>query len=141
MALVNIALYCSKAEIRVPVVGGGGWWCKPIIMSNPQPSYFGLLLGWVAVAWLGFGVMTISAYLPLSPSPPKFASCQVQPCLWNTLTHSLAELIRLLPGVRLIFPDYLTALCVWQGRAFWTSFHTGAKGFIRHSEQWQSGCY
>ena len=63
MALVNIALYCSKAEIRVPVVGGGGggggWWCKPIIMSNPQPSYFGLLLGWVAVAWLGFGVMTI----------------------------------------------------------------------------------
>ena len=24
MALVNIALYCSKAEIRVPVVGGGG---------------------------------------------------------------------------------------------------------------------
>ena len=35
-------------------------WCKPIIMSNPKPSYFGLLLGWVAVAWLGFGVMTIS---------------------------------------------------------------------------------
>ena len=34
-------------------------WCKPIFMSNPQPSYFGLLLGWVAVAWLGFGVMTI----------------------------------------------------------------------------------
>ena len=28
-------------------------------MSNPQPSFFGLLLGWVAVAWLGFGVMTI----------------------------------------------------------------------------------
>ena len=28
-------------------------------MSNPQPSYLGLLLGWVAVAWLGFGVMTI----------------------------------------------------------------------------------
>ena len=28
-------------------------------MSNPQPSCFGLLLGWVAVAWLGFGVMTI----------------------------------------------------------------------------------
>jgi len=27
-------------------------------MSNPQPSCFGLLLGWVAVAWLGFGVMT-----------------------------------------------------------------------------------
>ena len=39
------------------VVGGGGW-CKPIIVSNPQPSYFALLLGWVAVAWLGFGVMT-----------------------------------------------------------------------------------
>ena len=58
MTLVNIALYCSKAEIRVPV-GGGGWWCKPIIVSNPQPSYFGLHLGWVAVAWLGFGVMTI----------------------------------------------------------------------------------
>ena len=33
--------------------------CKPIFMSNPQPSCFGLLLGWVAVAWLGFGVMTI----------------------------------------------------------------------------------
>ena len=55
MALVNIALYCSKAEIRVP---GGGGWCKPIFVSNPQPSCFGLLLGWVAVAWLGFGVMT-----------------------------------------------------------------------------------
>ena len=24
MALINIALYCSKAEIRVPVVGWGG---------------------------------------------------------------------------------------------------------------------
>ena len=59
MALVNIALYCSKAEIRVPVVGGG-WWFKPIIVYNPQPSYFGLLLGWVAVDWLGFGVMTIN---------------------------------------------------------------------------------
>ena len=35
-------------------------WCKPIIMSNQQPSYFVLLLGWVAVAWLGFGVMTIA---------------------------------------------------------------------------------
>ena len=56
--MVNIALYSSKAEIRVPV-GGGWWWCKPIIVSNPQPSYFGLLLGWVAVAWLGFGDMTI----------------------------------------------------------------------------------
>ena len=42
------------------MVEGGRWlWCKPIIMSNPQLSYFGLLLGWVAVAWLGFGVMTI----------------------------------------------------------------------------------
>ena len=39
-------------------VGGGGGWCKPIFMSNPQPSCFVLLLGWVAVAWLGFGVMT-----------------------------------------------------------------------------------
>ena len=63
IALANIALYCSKAEIRVPVVGGGGW-CKPIIMSNPQPSYFGLLLGWVAVAWLGFKVMTILLIVP-----------------------------------------------------------------------------
>ena len=73
MALVNIALYCSKAEIRVPVVVGWDgwwwWWCKPIIMSNPQPSYFGLLLGWVAVAWLGFGVMTI---LPSSVPVGKF---------------------------------------------------------------------
>ena len=40
----------------VVVVGG---WCKPIFMSNPQPSCFVLLLGWVAVAWLGFGVMAI----------------------------------------------------------------------------------
>ena len=57
----KVGLYCSEAESRVPcgVVGGGGGWCKPIIMSNPQPSYFVLLLGWVAVAWLGFGVMTI----------------------------------------------------------------------------------
>ena len=42
---------------------GGGvvvGWCKPIFVSNPQPSCFGLLLGWVAVAWLGFGVMTIN---------------------------------------------------------------------------------
>ena len=64
MALINITLYCSKAEIRVPVVVGWWWWwvggwCKLIFVSNPQPSYFGLLLGWVAVAWLGFGVMTI----------------------------------------------------------------------------------
>ena len=61
MAQIIIALYCSKAEIRVPVVGGGvgWWWCKLIFMSNPQPSYFGLLLDWVAVAWLGSGVMTI----------------------------------------------------------------------------------
>ena len=53
LTLVNIALYCSQAEIRV------GGWCKPIIMSNRQPSCFGLLLGCVAVALLGFGVMTI----------------------------------------------------------------------------------
>ena len=63
MALVNIPLYCSKAERRVPG-GVGGWggvgWCKPIFLSNPQPSYFGLLLGWVAVALLWVGVMTIS---------------------------------------------------------------------------------
>ena len=37
---------------------GGYTMCKPIFVSNPQPSYFGLLLDWVAVAWLGFGVMT-----------------------------------------------------------------------------------
>ena len=58
MSLDNIALYSSKAEIRVPGGGVVGW-CKPIIVSNPQPSCFGLLLGWVAVALLGFGVMTI----------------------------------------------------------------------------------
>ena len=65
MVLVNIALYCSKAEIRVPGGwgGGGGGWCKPIIVSNPQPSYFGLLFGWVAVAWLGFGVMTTDRFI------------------------------------------------------------------------------
>ena len=56
-SLVYIALFFSKAERRVSV--GWGGWCKPIIMSNPQPSYFGFLLGWVAVALLGFGVMTI----------------------------------------------------------------------------------
>ena len=39
-----------------------GGWCKPIFLSNPQPSCFGLLLSWVAVAWLGFGVMTIVTY-------------------------------------------------------------------------------
>ena len=71
MALVNIALYCSKAEIRVPVVGGG-WWCKPIIVYNPQPSYFGLLFGWVAVDWLGFGVMTISSSWAVLSSHTKF---------------------------------------------------------------------
>ena len=58
--MVNFALYCSHAEIRVLVVGGVGW-CKPIFMSNPQPSCFGSLLGWVSVAWLDFGVMTISS--------------------------------------------------------------------------------
>ena len=64
MALVNIALFCYKAEIRVPVVVGGGvvvvvvGWCKPIFVANPQPSCFGLLLGKVAVAWLGFWVIT-----------------------------------------------------------------------------------
>ena len=70
LVLVNVALYCSKAEIRVP---GGGWggWCKPIIMSNPQPSCFGLLLGWVAVAWLGFGVITISKAF----TPPELIFC------------------------------------------------------------------
>ena len=26
----KVGLYCSKAESRVP-----GWWCKPIIVSNP----------------------------------------------------------------------------------------------------------
>ena len=57
---VNFAVCCYKAEFRVPVVVGGVGWCKPIFVSNPQPSYFELLLGWVAVAWLGFGVMTIS---------------------------------------------------------------------------------
>ena len=45
------------------VVGGGelddgGGWCKPIFVANPQPSCFGLLLGKVAVAWLGFWVIT-----------------------------------------------------------------------------------
>ena len=32
-----------------------------IFMSNPQPSCFGLLFGWVAVALLGFEVMTTAA--------------------------------------------------------------------------------
>ena len=82
MTLVNIALYCCKAEIRVPVVGWGGgvvgWgggWCKLIFVSNPQPSYFGLLLGWVAVAWLGFGVMTT---IPRTFLGVKCLVCRVQ---------------------------------------------------------------
>ena len=58
VALSYLGLYCSKAESKVSVVG---WWlCKPIFMSNPKPSCFGLLLGWLAVAWLAFGVMTTS---------------------------------------------------------------------------------
>ena len=66
MSLVNIALHCYKAEIRVPVVGGdGGGWCKPIFVSNPQPSCFGLLLGWVAVTLLCFAVMTKMLVKPL----------------------------------------------------------------------------
>ena len=51
-----------KAEIRVPGGGAVVGWCKPIIMSNPQPSCFGLLLSWVAVALLGFGIMTITGF-------------------------------------------------------------------------------
>ena len=43
-------------------MGGVVGLCKPIFVSNPQPSYFGLLLDWVAVAWLGFGVMTIFGF-------------------------------------------------------------------------------
>ena len=55
---------CIALRLKEEFLGGGGGggvvgWCKPIFMSNPQPSCFGLLLGWVAVAWLGFGVMTI----------------------------------------------------------------------------------
>ena len=40
-------------------------WCKLIFVSNPQPSCFGLLLGWVAVTLLGFGAMTKMLVKPL----------------------------------------------------------------------------
>ena len=64
MALVNIALYCSKAGIRVPVVG---WWWGGVVMQTDfrvKPTTQ-LLLGWVAVAWIGFGVMTIEHSLAI----------------------------------------------------------------------------
>ena len=38
-------------------------------LSNPQPSYFGLLLGWVAAAWLG--VMTTLMSEPLQGTECK----------------------------------------------------------------------
>ena len=53
MALVNIALCCSKAEIGVPVVVG--WWGGVVQTDfhvKPTTKLHGLLLGWV-------GVMTI----------------------------------------------------------------------------------
>ena len=37
-----------------------GWWWWGV---KPQPSYLGLLLGWVAVALLWVGVMTIACVL------------------------------------------------------------------------------
>ena len=52
LSLINIALYCSHAEIRVlgGVVGGVGW-CKPIIVSNP--TFVELCLGCFGVVlWL-----------------------------------------------------------------------------------------
>ena len=52
MALIKIALYCS--EIRVPVVVGWGGANQLSCQTHNQDT-----LGWVAVAWLGFWVMTI----------------------------------------------------------------------------------
>ena len=56
MALVNIALYCSKAEIRVPVVG---WWVGWVVQTDFHVKPTAKLL-WVAfglgcccLAWLG----------------------------------------------------------------------------------------
>ena len=87
MPLANIAPYCSKAERRVPWVGGGWWWCKPIFVSNPQPSYFGLLFGWFAIAWLGFAVMTkVVTYIHRY----TLATCR-SPCAKNTKCAKLAK--------------------------------------------------
>ena len=46
MALVNIALYCFKAEIRVPVVVGGGW----VVQTNNRVKPTTKLL------WVAFGL-------------------------------------------------------------------------------------
>ena len=52
-ALVNIALYCSKTKVEFPVIVQTDFHVKP------TTKLLGVAFGWVAVAWLGFGVMTI----------------------------------------------------------------------------------
>ena len=59
MALVNIALFCSKAEIRVPVVGGGvvvvvvGWWGGANRFSCQTHNQVALGCFWVGLLLLG----------------------------------------------------------------------------------------
>ena len=56
MALLNIALYCSEAERRVSGgVGGVGWVCRVIFMSNPTYIKLFWVVGCVVV-------LTISVY-------------------------------------------------------------------------------
>ena len=51
MALLNIALYCSKAEIRVPVVGwGGGGGGGGVVQTNFRVKPTTKLL------WVAFGL-------------------------------------------------------------------------------------
>ena len=58
MALINIALYCSKADIRVP--GGGGGVVQTDFRVKPTTKLLCIAfgLGCCCLAWLGFGVMT-----------------------------------------------------------------------------------
>ena len=50
IALVNIAMYCSKAESRVPVVVGGGW--VVVVQTNNHVKPTSKLL------WVAFGYVT-----------------------------------------------------------------------------------
>ena len=58
MALVNIALYCSKAEIRVPVVvvGGGGGGGGANRFSCQTHNQVALGCFWVGLLLLGLAL-------------------------------------------------------------------------------------